>query len=138
MLNMFIHQMDIIGAYLESLLGDNKLSIFIKLSLGMDNLRQIQEGLLCRLLKSLYGLKQSKRLWNQNIIVFYKRIGFWQFNEDFSIFIRYLGIEISIINMYVNNFLLALNTMNTFDMLKQSLVEEYDTKDLGEVKTIIR
>ena len=57
MLNLFIHQVDIVDAYLESALGDNKLPIFMKLLPGMHDLRQIQEGLLCRLLKNLYGLK---------------------------------------------------------------------------------
>ena len=62
MLNLFIHQVDIVSAYLESPLGNNKLPIFIKLPPGMHDLRQIREGLLCRLLRSLYRLKQSGRL----------------------------------------------------------------------------
>ena len=33
MLNLFIHQVDIVGAYLESLLGNNELPIFMKLLL---------------------------------------------------------------------------------------------------------
>ena len=71
MLNLFVHQVDIVGAYLESELGDNEFPIFMKLPPGMHHLRQIRKGLLCRLLKSLYGLKQSGRLWNQNFIFFF-------------------------------------------------------------------
>ena len=92
---------------------------------------------MCRLLRSLYGLKQSGRLWNQNVIAFYKRIGFRQLNVDPSILICYSESEISIVSMYVDDFLLASNTMKTLNALKQSLVGEYDTKDLEEVKTII-
>lgn len=62
MLNLFIHQMDIVGAYLESLLNDNKLPIFMKLPPRTYNLYQVWEELLYRLLKSLYGLKQSAKL----------------------------------------------------------------------------
>ena len=40
--------------------------------------------------------------------------------------------------MYVNDFLLASNTMNTLNALNQSLEGEYNTKDLGEIKTIIK
>ena len=137
MLNLFIHQVDIVGAYLESPLGDNELPIFMKLPPGMHNLRQIREGLLCRLLRSLYGLRQSGRLWNQNVIAFYKRIGFKQLNGDPSILICCSRDEISIVSVYVDDFLLASNTTNTLNALKQSLAGEYDTKDLGEVKTII-
>ena len=137
MLNLFIHQVDIVGAYLESLLGDNELPIFMKLPPGIRNLRQIREGLLCRLLRSLYGLKQSGRLWNQNVIAFYKSIGFIQLNGDPSILIRRLEDEISVVSVYVDDFLLASNTMANLKALKASLAKEYDTKDHGEVKTII-
>lgn len=37
-LNIFIHQVDIVGAYLESLLNDNKSPIFMKLSPKMHEL----------------------------------------------------------------------------------------------------
>lgn len=40
MLNLFIHQVDIVGAYLESLLGDNEVLIFMKLPPEMHHLRQ--------------------------------------------------------------------------------------------------
>ncbi len=62
MLNLFIHQVDIMGAYLESLLRDNKQLIFMKLPPEMHYLCQIQEGLLCKLLRSLYDLRQLGRL----------------------------------------------------------------------------
>lgn len=39
--------------------------------------------------------------------------------------------------MYVDNFLLASNTMDTLQALKNKLGKKYKMKDLGEVKTII-
>lgn len=129
--------MDIVGAYLKSELGDNELLIFLKLSLGMHKLRQIQENILCKLLRSLYDLKQSGRLWNQNVIAFYKKIGFKQLNGNPRILIQCTKDEISIVSVYVNDFLLASNTMTTLKALKVSLAKEYNTKNLGEVKTII-
>lgn len=71
------------------------------------------------------------------MIAFYKSIGFTQLNGDPSILIRKTEEEISIVSVYVDDFLLASNTMAIFDGLKGSLAKEYDTKDLGEVKTII-
>lgn len=92
---------------------------------------------MCRLLRSSYGLKQSGWLWNQNIIAFYKSIGFKQLKGDPSILIRQLKDEISIVSVYVNDFLLASNTMAVLKTLKKLLAKEYEMKDLGEVKTII-
>lgn len=124
-------------AYFKSLLGNNKLPIFMKLLPEIHNFCQIWESLIYRLLKSLYGLKQFEKLWNQNIIAFYKLIGFRQFNKDPSIFICYSRDEISIINVYVNNFFLASNTISIFNALKQFLAKKYNAKDLEKVKTII-
>lgn len=86
--NLFIHQVDIMGVYIDSLLEDNKLSIFMKLLSKMYHLYQIWKNLLYRLLKSLFCLRQSGRLWNQNIIVLFQNIGFVQLNKDLGIFIR--------------------------------------------------
>lgn len=49
-LNFIIHQVNIVGVYLESDLSDNKLPIFMKLSLGMHKLCYVKEKLLWRLL----------------------------------------------------------------------------------------
>lgn len=79
LLGLITHQVDIVGAYLESLLDDNEFPIYMKPPPGIERMRK---GLHCRLLRSLYGLKQSGRLWNQNVIAFYKRLGFRPLNAD--------------------------------------------------------
>lgn len=103
----------------------------------MQNLCQIWKCLLCRLLRNLYNLKQSKRLWNQNVITFYKGISFVQFNWNPSILICYLRDKISIISIYIDDFFLISNTISILNVLKQLVSRKYDTKDLSEVKTII-
>lgn len=45
--------------------------------------------------------------------------------------------KISIIGVYVNNFLLVFNTMIIINIIKEFLVKKYNTQDLKEVKTII-
>lgn len=97
----------------------------------------MRKGLHCRLLRSLYGLKQSGRLWNQNVIAFYKRLGFRPLNADPSIHILQKGKEIIVVSIYVDDFLLASNYMPALANLQESLAIEYEMKDLGEVKTII-
>lgn len=72
------------------------------------------------------------------MIAFFKRIGFTQLNGNPSILIRQSAYEISIVSVYVDDFLLALNEIPTLEILKRSLAKEYNTKDLKEIKTIIR
>ena len=59
MLDMIIIQIDVVGEYLESALGQNKYPIFMKILQGY---LVGQEDLICKILKSLYGLKQAGRL----------------------------------------------------------------------------
>lgn len=137
MLGLIIHQVDIVDAYLESLLDDNKFPIYMKLPPEMHQFCQVREGLLCKLLKSLYGLKQSGRFWNPNVIAFFKSLGFVQLNGDPSILMRQAKEETTLVNVYVDDFLLASNNADTLEIVKRELGKEYNVKDLGEVKTII-
>ena len=40
------------------------------------------EGLVCKILKSLYNLKQAEQLWNKMITKFFRKIGFTSTNVD--------------------------------------------------------
>ena len=48
------------------------------------------------------------------------------------------GEEIIMISIYVDDFLLASNSSKALAWLKNAISNEYNIKDLGEVKTIIR
>lgn len=43
-----------------------------------------------------------------------------------------------IVNIYIDNFLLAANSMQALDNLKKNLSKEYNIKNLGKVKIIIK
>ena len=109
----------------------------MRLPLRMHEFRHIQEGLLCRLLRSMYELRQSGRLWNKNVIAFYKSIGFKQPNDDPSILIRQTKEKTSVVSVYVNDFFLASNTIDTLQTLKDMLAKKDEMQDLSKVKTII-
>lgn len=125
--------MDIVGAYLESLMGDNELPIFMKLSLGMRDFRSVRSDLVCRLLRSIYGLKQSGRLWNQKVIGFLKTLDFKPLNADPSILVAHREGAMLMIRVYVDDFLLASNNPRALLWLKDAILKEYNVKNLGEV-----
>ncbi len=137
LLGFSVEQIDIVGAYLESLIGDNKLLIFMKVLSGMRDLRSVRAGLVCRLLRSIYGLKQSGRLWNQKVIGFLQTLEFKPLNADPSILISNRDEAILMISVYVDDFLLASNNPQALQWLKSGISNKYNVKDLGEVRTII-
>lgn len=55
-------------------------------------------------------------------------------NKNPSILIHYtLDGEITMVSVYIDNFLLASNRLTTLDILKETLGQKYSNKNLREV-----
>ncbi len=70
------------------------------------------EHLVCKLLKSLYGLKQSPRAWNQKLDVFLKSIEFMKSEADLSVYIAQVGDVKFFIVVYGDDLILVCNDQN--------------------------
>lgn len=57
--------------------------------------------------------------------------------QNIFIYHRYKTSNVTIINIYVNNFLLVSKLYISIDWIKKNLKNKYNIKDLGEVKIII-
>jgi hypothetical protein len=75
--DMDIHQMDVKIAFLN---GELEEEIYMEQPQGF--VHQGGEHLVCKLQKSLYGLKQSPRAWNQKLDAFLKSIEFMKSEVD--------------------------------------------------------
>jgi len=96
----------------------------------------IQEGehLVCKLHKSLYGLKQSPKAWNQILDAFLKNIMFVRSDVDFSVYVAQVEDVKFFIVVYVDDFILVCNNKDKLLQFKlrfggltpQDLVRYYD------------
>lgn len=77
-----------------------------------------QERLVCEILKSLYNLKQAKRLWNKTIIKFFQKIGFISTNTDTFIFIIKRKEEFVIVRVYIADFAFKSKSLKILECLK--------------------
>jgi hypothetical protein len=98
-----------------------------------------QEGehLMCKLHKSLYGLKQSPRAWNQKLDVFLKIIEFVRSDADFSVYVTQLGDVKFFIVVYVDDLILMCNNKDKFLQVKEKLSRKFEMKDLGDLHFFI-
>lgn len=76
---MMLIQMNIVAVYLESAHSHNEQSIDMKI---YQKCLAGRIRLVCNILKSLYELKQAKKLWNKTITKFLRKIGFISTNAD--------------------------------------------------------
>ncbi|KAL7000929.1 hypothetical protein U1Q18_052374 [Sarracenia purpurea var. burkii] len=96
------------------------------------------EHLVCRLKKSLYGLKQSPRQWYKRFDSFMIRIGFTRCEYDCCVYVRSFddGSYIFLL-LYVDDMLIAAKSMVEVNRLKKLLGKEFDMKDLGAARKIL-
>ncbi|KAL2652471.1 hypothetical protein R1flu_020599 [Riccia fluitans] len=98
------------------------------------------ESLVCKLLKSLYGLKQSPRQWNKQFDDFMKSQGFTRSMENPCVYLKRVSNEtlgLVILVLYVDDMLIVAKDKSEVEKLKAQLSAEFSMKDLGPSKRIL-
>ena len=122
-----LHQMDVTTAFLN---GELDQVIYMRQPEGFA--ADGQEYLVCRLKKSLYGLKQSSRCRNQVLDAQLKGMGFQQSQSDPCIYTSKKD-GLFIIAVYVDDILLCAKSEKTIAQVKQDLEKCFQLKDMGEL-----
>ncbi len=129
-LGLKVHQMDITTAFLN---GGLQEEVYMKQPKGF--VTKGKEHLVCRLKKSLYGLKQSPRCWNQTLDRHLKHLGFKQSTSDPCIYTSASESDgFLILAVYVDDILLAGKSEKQIAQIKADLGKIFRLKDLGELK----
>ena len=96
-----IHQMDVTTAFLNGDLEE------VYLKQPEEFAVKGKEHLVCKLNKSLYGLKQSPRCWNYTLDEHLKTMGFVQTPSDPCIYVSDKDANPLIVGVYVDDIVLA-------------------------------
>ena len=73
----------------------------------------------CRLMKSLYGLKQTLRYWYENIDYSFINIGFKHCEPDNNIYVLHINSENIIVVVYVDDLVIVGSNINMIFGLKK-------------------
>ena len=93
---------------------------------------------LCRLTKSLYGLKQTPRCWYKRFDFFIVSLGYNRLNSDHCTYYNGFGNNYFIILLlYVDDMLVVGPNKDQVQELKAQLAREFDMKDLGPANKIL-
>ena len=126
--NLKLYQMDVTTAFLN---GELKEVVYMKQPEGY--VKKGKERLVCKLKRSVYGLKQSPHCWNSIFNSQLKKMGFIQTNSDPCLYVASEG-EPFVIAAYVDDILLAGKSDRRITEVKKELASRFNMKDMGELQ----
>jgi hypothetical protein len=94
-------------------------------------------GKICKLQKSIYGLKQASQSWNLCFDEVVKGVGFIKNVEEPCVYKKVSGSALVFLVLYVDDILLIRNDIPMIEAVKSSLRKSFSMKNLGEVAYIL-
>ncbi|GJR43573.1 putative RNA-directed DNA polymerase [Tanacetum coccineum] len=127
-----IWQMDVKTAFLNSRLNED---VYMVQPEGFVNPKHT--GRVCKLQRSIYGLKQASRSWNKRFDEEIKKYGFTQNPDEPCVYKRASVSIIVFLILYVDDILLMGNNIPMLQDVKSWLGKCFSMKDLGEATYIL-
>jgi hypothetical protein len=123
-----LHQLEVNNAFLH---GDLQEDVYMKIPEGVTCTKS---NMVCKLQKSLYGLKQASRKWYEKLTSLLVAEGYVQSASDYSLFTLTRSNTFTTLLVYVDDIILAGNSLDEFDRIKSVLDSAFKIKNLGQLK----
>lgn len=127
--NLVVKQYDVKTAFLNGTLQEE---IFMKPPQGYNLNNKV-----LKLHKSLYGLKQAARVWNQTLHKALCSLGFKQSLHDDCLYILRKENSLCFMICHVDDIIFAANSENLITSLSSSLSKNFELKCLGAVQNFL-
>ncbi|GJY71993.1 retrotransposon protein, putative, ty1-copia subclass [Tanacetum coccineum] len=91
----------------------------------------------CKLQRSIYGLKQASRSWNKRFDEEIKRFGFTQNLDEPCVYQKASGSNVTFLILYVDDIIIMGNHIPSLQIVKDYLGKYFAMKDLKEAAFIL-
>ncbi|KAK6148043.1 hypothetical protein DH2020_018955 [Rehmannia glutinosa] len=95
------------------------------------------KSMVCKLKKSIYGLKQASRQWYHKFHQVVVSFGFETNAVDDCVYHKFSGSKCIFLVLYVDDILLATNDSGLLHDTKKYLSKKFEMKDLGEASFVL-
>jgi hypothetical protein len=119
------------------LLGDLNEELYMPLPLGFEIPNSDCSTKVCKLHKTLYGLKQASRQWNDKLTTTLISLGYSQSQADHSLFVKASDSTFTTLLVYVDDIVLTGNSMSEINFVKKILDNGFKIKDLGPLRFFV-
>ncbi|KAK9018612.1 hypothetical protein V6N11_001582 [Hibiscus sabdariffa] len=127
-----IWQMDVKTAFLNGKLEEDVYMTQLEGFVTPENARKV-----CKLQRSIYGLKQASRSWNLHFNEAIQEFGFIRNEDEPCVYKKFSGSIVSFLILYVDDILIIGNDIPTLQSIKTWLSSCFSMKDLGEAAYIL-
>uniref|UniRef100_A0A0A1WFC7 Retrovirus-related Pol polyprotein from transposon TNT 1-94 n=1 Tax=Zeugodacus cucurbitae TaxID=28588 RepID=A0A0A1WFC7_ZEUCU len=127
---LHVHQLDVSTAYLNGKLEDD---IYMR----QPEMFQQDNDCVLKLKKSLYGLKQSGRVWNSRLDEVLKEMGFSACNSEPCLYTKNQGRKLNIIAVYVDDLMIACSDLGELMQIKQQISSIFQIVDKGPINKFL-
>ncbi|KAH9752839.1 hypothetical protein KPL71_014867 [Citrus sinensis] len=127
-----IWQMDVKTAFLNGYIEED---IYMIQPCGFES--KTNPHKVCKLRKSIYGLKRASRSWNIRFDDAIKSFGFIKNEDEPCVYKKVSGSAITFLVLYVDDILLIVNDIGQMSSVKIWLSQNFSMKDLGDAMYIL-
>lgn len=127
-----LRQLDVKNAFLDGLLQDE---VYTSQPPGFES-KLHHSHYICRLKKSVYGLKQTPRAWNEGFTSFLLSLGFQVSSADPSLCVQYFALGMVVLLLYVDDIILIGSSSSLLQFVINAFTQEFDMNDLGTLTYI--
>jgi hypothetical protein len=121
-----IHQMDVKSDFLN---GDLREEFYMQQPPGFISSQT--SSLVCKLNKSLYGIKQEPRAWYEKIDTHFLKSGFKRCRFDPNLYVCFSPDDGLIVFVYVDDLIITRNKILLILELKNDLKKTFEMTNLG-------
>jgi hypothetical protein len=130
-----LHQADAFTAFLQS---EVKEVLYVKQPQGYQKRGANGKVLVCKLRKSLYGIKQASRNWHVVIDKWLREYGLVPSKADPCLYVMcHSNGDMLVVVLYVDDLMIAGSKLKIVEHFKRAIAERFTMTDLGNLRWLL-